>query len=292
METIILIPDSFKGTLSSRQVCEAMERAVLRRKPRARVISIPVADGGEGTVEAFLTAMGGERVECTVCGPHFAPMTAFYGLLPDGTAVIEMAACAGLPLAGKKKNPERTTTYGVGQLIMDALDKGARKFLIGLGGSATNDCGMGMLEALGYKFYDTEGLELSASGEAMCRVARVDDTNLDARLAKCEIVVASDVDNVLSGKRGAAWVYAKQKGATPTMIDALDRGMCSFAEVVGGDYHNLPGAGAAGGVGYALMALLGATLKPGIELVLDTLNFEEWHNRVGHSFWDEEVLPD
>ena len=279
METIILIPDSFKGTLSSRQVCEAMEHAVLRRKPRARVISIPVADGGEGTVEAFLTAMGGERVECTVCGPHFAPMTAFYGLLPDGTAVIEMAACAGLPLAGKKKNPERTTTYGVGQLIMDALDKGARKFLIGLGGSATNDGGCGCAAACGVRFYESHGSSFVPSGRNLNEIEKIDMTYADPRLKECTFTVLCDIDNPLCGPTGAAAVFGPQKGADEEMVGRLDMGLRHLArrwlEDLGKDLLFLPGGGAAGGMGAGMAAFFGGTLRPGIDLLLDTVGFDD-----------------
>ena len=279
METIILIPDSFKGTLTSRQVCEAMERAVLRRKPRARVISIPVADGGEGTVEAFLTAMGGERVECTVCGPHFAPMTAFYGLLPDSTAVIEMAACAGLPLAGKKKNPERTTTYGVGQLIMDALDKGARKFLIGLGGSATNDGGCGCAAACGVRFYESHGSSFVPSGRNLNEIEKIAMTYADPRLKECTFTVLCDIDNPLCGPTGAAAVFGPQKGADEEMVGRLDMGLRHLArrwlEDLGKDLLFLPGGGAAGGMGAGMAAFFGGTLRPGIDLLLDTVGFDD-----------------
>ena len=256
-----------------------MERAVLRRKPRARVISIPVADGGEGTVEAFLTAMGGERVECTVCGPHFAPMTAFYGLLPDGTAVIEMAACAGLPLAGKKKNPERTTTYGVGQLIMDALDKGARKFLIGLGGSATNDGGCGCAAACGVRFYESHGSSFVPSGRNLNEIEKIDMTYTDPRLKECTFTVLCDIDNPLCGPTGSAAVFGPQKGADEEMVGRLDMGLRHLArrwlEDLGKDLLFLPGGGAAGGMGAGMAAFFGGTLRPGIDLLLDTVGFDD-----------------
>jgi glycerate kinase len=193
----------------------------------------------------------------------------------ETTAIIEMAQISGLALLRVgERNPMLASTYGLGEVMRDALDRGARRMILGIGGSATNDCGMGMLEALGYRFYDAHGEVLSASGEAMCRVAHIDATHADVRLRECDIVVASDVDNVLYGERGAAWVYAPQKGATKAMVEALDEGLRCFSATVGGGYHNVAGAGAAGGVGYALMALLGATLKPGIELVLDTVGFD------------------
>ena len=279
METIILIPDSFKGTLSSRQVCEAMERAVLRRKPRARVISIPVADGGEGTVEAFLTAMGGERVECTVCGPHFAPMTAFYGLLPDGTAVIEMAACAGLPLAGKKKNPERTTTYGVGQVIADAIHKGCRDFIVGIGGSATNDGGIGMLQALGFGILDKTGAQVPFGGAGLEKIASITTENALPELAECTFRIACDVTNPLCGENGCSAIYGPQKGATPEIIEKMDGWLSCYADTVKTVFpnsdKNMPGAGAAGGIGFAFFSFLKGKPFSGIDLILGELRIED-----------------
>lgn len=278
MDTIILIPDSFKGTLSSREVCAVMERAILRRRPDARVLSVPVADGGEGTVDAFLTALGGEKVTATVCGPHFAPMESFYGLLPDGTAVIEMAACAGLPLAGSKKNPERCTTYGVGQLILDALDKGARRFLIGLGGSATNDGGCGCAAACGVRFYESNGSSFVPSGRNLTDICRIDMAYADPRLKECTFTVLCDIDNPLCGERGAAAVFAPQKGADQPMVKRLEEGLRHLAfrwkADLGLDLLNLPGGGAAGGMGAGMAAFFGGTLRPGIDLLLDTVGFD------------------
>lgn len=278
MEHIILIPDSFKGTLSSRQVCAVMERAVLRHRPGAKIHSLPVADGGEGTVEAFLTALGGEKVTATVCGPHFAPMEGFYGLLPDGTAVIEMAACAGLPLVGTKKNPERTTTYGVGQLILDALDKGARKFLIGLGGSATNDGGCGCAAACGVRFFEANGSSFVPSGRNLTDIMQIDVKEADPRLKDCTFTVLCDIDNPLCGETGAAAVFGPQKGADEAMVKRLDEGLRHLAYLwkrdLGCDLLNLPGGGAAGGMGAGMAAFFGGTLRPGIDLLLDTVGFD------------------
>ena len=278
MHNILLIPDSFKGTLSSRQVCETMARAIGNRLPRATVRSIPVADGGEGTVEAFLTALGGEKVEATVCGPLFAPMKSFYGLLPDGTAVIEMAACAGLPLAGSKKNPERTTTYGVGQLIVDALDKGARKFLIGLGGSATNDGGCGCAAACGVRFFEANGSSFVPSGRNLTDIMAIDMKEADPRLKECTFTVLCDIDNPLCGETGASAVFGPQKGADEAMIKRLDEGLRHLAWLwkrdLGCDLLNLPGGGAAGGMGAGMAAFFGGTLRPGIDLLLDTVGFD------------------
>ena len=278
MHNILLIPDSFKGTLSSRQVCETMARAIEKRLPRATVRAIPVADGGEGTVEAFLTALGGEKVEATVCGPLFAPMKSFYGLLPDGTAVIEMAACAGLPLAGSKKNPERTTTYGVGQLIVDALDKGARNFLVGLGGSATNDGGCGCASACGVRFFEANGSSFVPSGRNLTDIMAIDMKEADPRLKECTFTVLCDIDNPLCGETGAAAVFGPQKGADEAMIKRLDEGLRHLAWLwkrdLGCDLLNLPGGGAAGGMGAGMAAFFGGTLRPGIDLLLDAVGFD------------------
>jgi glycerate kinase len=230
-------------------------------------------------VEAFLTALGGEKITARVCGPHFAPMEASYGLLPDGTAVIEMAACAGLPLAGKKKNPERTTTYGVGQLIMDALDKGARKFLIGLGGSATNDGGCGCAAACGVRFYESHGSSFVPSGRNLNEIEKIDMTYADPRLKECTFTVLCDIDNPLCGPTGAAAVFGPQKGADEAMVCRLDDGLRHLAELwkrdLGTDALNIPGAGAAGGMGGGMAAYFWSRLQPGIETVLDTVRFSE-----------------
>ena len=278
MSTVILIPDSFKGTLSSREVCAVMEQAVLRRLPGATVHALPVADGGEGTVEAFLTALGGEKVTAKVCGPHFAPMEASYGLLPDGTAVIEMAACAGLPLVGKKKNPERATTYGVGELILHALDRGARKFLMGLGGSATNDGGCGCAAACGVRFYEKNGSSFVPSGRNLTDIEKIDMTFADPRLKECSFTVLCDIDNPLCGPTGAAAVFGPQKGADEAMVTRLDMGLRHLArrwlEDLGKDLLFLPGGGAAGGMGAGMAAFFGGTLKPGIDTLLDAVGFD------------------
>ena len=242
--------------------------------PHADIAVVPIADGGDGMLHALSTALGATSQSLVAHDPLGRAITTHYAL-SGSRAIIEMAQISGLAmLKSEERNPMLTSSYGLGEVIRDALDRGARSIILGIGGSATNDCGMGMFEALGYRFYDAQDKVLTSSGDAMCRVARIDATNADTRLSECEIVVASDVDNPLYGEHGAAWVYAPQKGATPTMVEVLDKGMRSFAKVVGGDYHTVAGAGAAGGVGYALMALLGATLKPGIELVLDSVGFD------------------
>lgn len=273
-QRIILAFDKFKGSLTSEQVAQAFARGWRMVVPDSDIATVPIADGGDGMLHALSTTLGATSQSLVAHDPLGRTITTHYAL-SDSRAIIEMAQISGLALLnGEEHNPMLTSSYGLGEVMRDALDRGARSIILGIGGSATNDCGMGMLEALGYRFYDAQGKVLTSSGDAMCRVARIDATNADTRLSECEIVVASDVDNPLYGERGAAWVYAPQKGATKAMVEALDEGMRCFSATVDGDYHNLPGAGAAGGVGYALMALLGATLKPGIELVLDTLNFD------------------
>ncbi len=278
MLTILLIPDSFKGTLSSRQVCAHMERAILRRMPHARVRSVPVADGGEGTVEALLTALGGQRVEAPVRGPFGQPVTGFYGLLPDGTAVIEMAACAGLPLAGDRPDPARATTYGVGQLIVHALDRGARRFFMGLGGSATNDGGCGCAAACGARFYDRAGRGFVPVGGTLEDIDRMELSAMDPRLTDCSFTVLCDIDNPLCGPRGAAAVFAPQKGADPPTVQRLEAGLAHLAALwrrdVGLDLLELPGGGAAGGMGAGMAAFFGGKLRAGIDLLLDAVGFD------------------
>ena len=273
-QRIILAFDKFKGSLTSEQVAEAFAQGWRRVVPDADIATVPIADGGDGMLCAISQTLGATMQSVVAHDPLRRAVTTHYALSGD-TAIIEMAQVSGLAMLGaEERNPMLASSYGLGEVMRDALDRGARRMILGIGGSATNDCGMGMLEALGYRFYNAQGKVLTPSGEAMCRVAHIDATHADMRLPKCDIVVASDVDNPLYGERGAAWVYAPQKGATKAMVEALDEGMRCFSATVGGDYHNVAGAGAAGGVGYALMALLGATLKPGIELVLDTVGFD------------------
>jgi len=276
---ILLAPDSFKGSLSSKEVCHAMENGI-KRVIDAEIISIPIADGGEGTVEALVYAVGGEIIRSDVTGPLGEKVEAFYGILKDGTAVIEMAACAGLYLIPEeKRNPLKTTTYGVGELIKLALDKGCRKFIIGIGGSATNDGGVGMAQALGVKFLDKYGNEIGFGGGELHKIEKIDISSIDKRIYESEFIVASDVDNPLCGEKGASYVYGPQKGATPEMIKILDENLKHLAyetkKVIGKDYSEVPGAGAAGGLGFGLMAFLNAKLKRGIEIIIETARLEE-----------------
>lgn len=275
MQHIVLAFDKFKGSLTSLEVAHAFAEGWRTVVSDSNIVTLPVADGGDGMLEALSGVLGATTISIEAHDPLGRTILASYAI-HDDMAIIEMAQVSGLALLrGNERNPMLTSSYGLGEVMLNALDRGARRIILGIGGSATNDCGMGMLSALGYIFYDAEGEVLEPSGEAMCRVASIDSSVADPRLCECEIVVASDVDNPLYGKQGAAWVYAQQKGATHTMIDALDEGMRRFSEVVGGEYHMAAGAGAAGGVGYALIAFCGARLMPGIELILDIVQFDK-----------------
>lgn len=279
MKKIVLAPDSFKGTLSSREVCEAMRAALLRVFPEADVRCVPVADGGEGSVEAFLCAMPGEKKELPVEGPFGETVPAFYGLLDGGrTAVIEMAACAGLPLAEGRLDPARASTYGVGQLMLDAVRSGCRKIVLGLGGSCTNDGGTGAAAAAGARFFRADGSAFVPTGGTLSEVADLDLSKLQKNFAGVEITAMCDIDNPLFGTQGAAAVFGPQKGAGPEMVARLDAGLRSLdrtaVRCLGLRLAQMPGAGAAGGLGFGMAAFFGAVLKPGIEAVLDTVNFD------------------
>ncbi len=279
MKRFLAAMDSYKGSLSSVEAGEAVKRGILWAVPDAEVQMIPIADGGEGTAEAYLAACGGRRVERTVTGPCGTPVRAAYAVLPDGTAVIEMAASSGLPLVpAAKRDPKVTTTRGFGELIRDALDDGAKRFILGIGGSATNDGGTGMLRALGWRFLDGNGAELPEGGAALGALARIDVSGADVRLCEAEIRVACDVDNPLCGERGSSAVFGPQKGASPADVALLDAALARFADVtaktLGTDCREDAGAGAAGGLGFALKAFLGASLVPGVGLLLDTAGFD------------------
>lgn len=279
MEKILLVPDSFKGTLSSRQVCQVMAGQLRRFFPQAQVKSIPVADGGEGSVEAFLAAAGGERRTRTVTGPFGEPVEAFYGVLGDGrTAVIEMAACAGLPLAEGRLNPERATTYGVGELLLAAKEAGCTKAILGLGGSCTNDGGVGAAAALGAKFTRADGTAFVPSGGTLGEIAALDVSPVAQALQGMELTAMCDIDNPLYGEAGAAAVFAPQKGADAAMVARLDAGLRHLGQVaarcLGRDFSHLPGAGAAGGLGFGMAAFCGAQLRMGIDAVLDAVGFD------------------
>lgn len=278
---VLVVIDSLKGSLTSREAAEAVCGGVLRACPTADVSWLPVADGGEGTVEALVTGLDGRFLETTVTGPLGEPVRAEYGWLPhQRLAVFEMAQAAGLPLVPAEcRNPMHTTSRGVGEMLLDALDRGFRRFLIGIGGSATNDCGIGMLEALGCRFFDAGGAETGGFGRDVGQIARVDASGLDPRLRECEIQVACDVNNPLCGPLGASMVYGPQKGAGPELAAQMDRDHARFAGVVqrsvAGADPDSPGAGAAGGLGFALQAFLHAQMRPGIDLVLDAVGFRQ-----------------
>lgn len=275
MPRFLIAPDSFKGTLTSAEVCDIIGDAILSVLPKAKITKLPVADGGEGLASALFNAVGGEWVEAVVPGVFGQPMTAGYAMLANGCAAIDMSACAGLPLAGDNKNPAETTTRGVGALIQDAVKRGAENIILGLGGSATNDCGMGMAAALGYRFMDCYGKELDPVGSSMTSVERILRPKVPLKI---EVTAACDVDNPLFGEQGAAFVFAPQKGANNEMVKDLDDGLRNLAELIerdlSVDVSTLPGAGAAGGMGAGVVAFLGGTLRSGIDLVLDAADFD------------------
>jgi glycerate kinase len=279
MNKIVIAPDSYKGCLSALDVTNAIEGAILEFYPEINVVKVPIADGGEGTVDALVTATNGKLMFSEVLDPLGEKIVAKWGILGDGTsAVIEMASASGLPLIPKeKRNPYITSTFGTGQLIISALDENCKKIVIGIGGSATNDGGVGMAKALGAKFFDSSGKELHDGGYALQKLNKIDISNIDPRIKNTEILVACDVDNPLCGPRGASAVYGPQKGATPEMILELDKALLNFSEIaqktVGKDVKNIAGAGAAGGLGAGLMFFTEASLMPGVELVLEVTNF-------------------
>lgn len=276
MAKFILVPDSYKGTMTSMQVCDAMKRGITRVLPDADIISIPVADGGEGSVDAFINAMGGERISVEVAGPYFDKMTACYGLLSDGfTAVIEVASCAGLPLVYNKKDPSLTTTFGVGEIMLDAVKCGCKRIIMCLGGSCTNDAGCGAAAAAGVRFLNASGEEFIPVGGTLSEIASIDAAALNTAFHNIEIISMCDVDNPLYGSKGAAFVFAPQKGADPEMIERLDAGLRSLASVSGrSSLAQSRGSGAAGGMGFGMQAFFGSKLKMGIDTVLDIADFD------------------
>lgn len=277
---VVIAPDSFKESLSAPEVAQAIARGWLRARPADEMLLRPMADGGEGTVDAVLAAKPGERRECRVCGPLGQPVTAHWGWLDDGTAVIEMAAASGLHwVPERKRDATRTTSRGTGELMREALDAGARKIILGLGGSATNDAGLGLLQALGARFHDAQGAELGAGGAVLGTLMEIDLSGLDPRLQQVEIEVAADVNNPLCGPHGASAVFGPQKGASPAQVEELDAALRHFAEVaartLGEDHSLFPGVGAAGGLGFASRAFLKARFRPGIELVAELSGLEQ-----------------
>jgi glycerate kinase len=284
---ILIAPDKFKGSLNSPEVAQAIERGIKKVVPSVETIICPIADGGEGTVEALVTALGGDFVFRQVSDPLGEKIIANFGLLGEPTAdghrqraVIEMAAASGLRLIPEsRRNPMVTTTYGTGELIAAALEYQPEEIIIGVGGSATCDAGMGMAQALGVGFYDADGNTLGVGGRELARLTWIDISQLDPRVAQTKFLVACDVDNPLSGPNGAARVYAPQKGATPEMVEELDKGLANFAYIVKRDLHkdinDVPGAGAAGGLGAGLITFLNAELKSGIGLIISILELDK-----------------
>lgn len=280
MKKAVLIPDSFKGTISSKRICEIMSKKINKYFPDCEVISIPVADGGEGSVDCFLEAAGGDKVTAQVQDPFGDEMTAYYAILPESsTAVIEMAACAGLPLVEGRENPAVTSTYGVGQLIIDAAKRGCKKIIMCLGGSCTNDLGCGAAAAAGIKFLDSNGKEFIPTGGTLKDICSVDISEKDKILDGIEFVTMCDIDNPLYGESGAAYVFAPQKGADKECVKMLDNGLMSAAKAInkslGTEIDFIPGSGAAGGMGAGMVAFFSSTLCMGIETILDTVNFSE-----------------
>lgn len=278
---IVIAPDSFKGSLTSAEAAEAMARGVQKVLPQAELTLLPLSDGGEGLVDSLVVASGGKLLEYEVTDPLGTPVTAKMGLMGNGqTAVIEMAQASGLILVPEnKRNPLVTTTYGTGELIKKALELGCNHLIIGIGGSATNDGGMGMAQALGFRFLDEHGKSLGSGGAELARLTKIEQADSDPRLAEVTIEVACDVNNPLTGPQGAAHIYGPQKGATPEMVDFLDAALLNYDRILQKDLNkdvgNVPGSGAAGGLGAGLMALLGGRLISGIELVLDVLEFDK-----------------
>jgi glycerate kinase len=276
---IVIAPDSYKGSLTAKEACAAMKRGALKAVPDAEVITVPMSDGGEGTARSLVDSLGGAIVECEVKNPLGAPVTASYGLLGDGTAVIEMAEASGLTLIGKEqRNPMAATTYGTGELIKDALGRGCRNFILAIGGSATNDGGAGMAQALGFSLLDGTGRQISFGGAGLAEIDRIDKGSADSRIGESRFTVACDVDNPLCGENGASNVFGPQKGATPEMIRILDKNLEHYAAVIerdmGVQVKDVSGAGAAGGLGAGMMAFLNADLKPGVEIVIDAVDLK------------------
>ena len=281
LKKIVIAPDSFKESLSAMDVAKAIEAGFREIYPQAHYVCVPMADGGEGTVEAMVAATGGQIITTPVTAPLGNKVDGFFGLLGDGeTAVVEMAAASGLHLVpAAQRDPRITTSYGTGELILAALERGVKAIIIGIGGSATNDGGAGMMQALGARFLDGEGRELAPGGAALARLARLDLSALDPRLAQVSVTVACDVDNPLCGEKGASAVFGPQKGATPAMVTELDAALRCFGEqleaVTGKTIISAPGAGAAGGMGAALLGMLNAELRPGIEIVIESLGLAQ-----------------
>jgi glycerate kinase len=278
---IVIAPDSYKESLTAMEVAQSIEKGFKQIFADAEVIKLPMADGGEGTVQSLVDATGGTIETVTVSGPLRQPVEGFFGLLGDGsTAIIEMAAASGIHLVTpNERNPLKTTTFGTGELIKAALDRGVEHIIVGIGGSATNDGGIGMAQSLGARFLDGRGQELAQGGGELAKLASIDLSNLDARLNRIKLEVACDVDNPLCGPAGASHIFGPQKGATPDMVKLLDANLSHYADVIkqtnGREVKTISGAGAAGGLGAAFLGLFNATLRPGIQIVVDAVKLNE-----------------
>lgn len=293
-KTFVLAPDAFKESITAQQACQAMQRGLQRIFPHAQYLHVPMADGGEGTVDALVAAGQGEMVSCSVSGPFIEQtVNTYFGLIDEGrTAVIEMAKANGIHLLEpSKRNPALTSTFGTGEMIKLALDQGVTKIIVGLGGSVTNDAGMGMARALGVRFLDVEGNEVVQGGGQLHQISQIDLSGLDVRLAQVEMLIASDVNNPLCGEHGASYVFAPQKGANPAMVEQLDRNLAHFAGLVKAqlqlDYADFAGAGAAGGLGFGLMVFADANIRSGVEIVIEETGLSEKIERADYVFTGE-----
>ena len=277
----VLAPDSFKDSATGKEICEAMEKGIRRVFPKSTVQHVPMADGGEGSTEAVVDATGGEYIQKVVQGPLEEKVEATFGIHGDGkTAVIEMAEASGIQLlTPEERNPLYTTSYGTGELIRHCLDEGMKNIILCIGGSATNDGGVGMAQALGYRFKDKDGNEIRRGGKYLKDIASIDTSNVHEHLASCEVLVASDVDNPLTGPEGAAAVFGPQKGATPEMVEDLDEGLKHLEKMIeknlGKSVGHIPGAGAAGGLGAGLLAFTEAKLERGVEIIVEATRLKE-----------------
>ena len=281
MKKIIIAPDSFKGSLTSIEVANAIEEGIKKGITNCEIVKLPIADGGEGTMDTLVSDLKGKKIKIKAHDPLMRPIKVEYGLVQNGkTAVIEMAIANGLTLLDiAEQNPSATTTFGTGEIIKDALKRGCHSFLIGIGGSATNDAGTGMLKALGYRFIDKNGKETDGTGNSLSKITKIDESRVMPELKEAQFTIACDVNNPFSGPNGAAYVYAPQKGANEHMVKELDKGMESFRQLIekvkGLNLNTIPGTGAAGGLGGGFVAFLNAELKPGIEMVLQAIDFDK-----------------
>ncbi len=278
MKKAVIVPDSFKGTISSERICEIFEEKINKIHPGCEVVKIPVADGGEGSLDCFLNAVGGEKIFVDVTGPYGEKVNGCYAVIDDATAVIEMAVCAGLPLVENRKDPTKTTTFGVGELMIDAARRGYKKIIMCLGGSCTNDLGAGAAAAVGVSFFDKEGKRFVPVGGSLKEISKIDLSQKNPLLDGVEITAMCDIDNLLFGKNGAAYVFAAQKGADDNQIAMLDDGLRHAAQIIkediGVDVASIIGGGAAGGMGAGMAAFFDAKLQSGIKTVLDTVDFD------------------